>query len=369
MSKIKKVHILYIVQPYYIGGAEIALANIIKHLDPAIFDHTVMFSAEGEAVRLFASHGIKTIIMPFGNWSNARKRLLEFMRDRGIDLVYTNTIRHFEAAMAARLAGIGHIWHMHCRLESVYPERKPAHIKKVLELIHFLSTRIIACSGFVKEQFLEASLNNRVSTINYGIDMNDFVCAPGSPEDDLPIGMVARIDPQKRPEDFIRAAARVKRKFPKVKFVLIGEGTSSEYVTHLRNINKENGDPVTMSGFSEDVPGIMRSLDLLVLPSVGDASPMVILEAMACKKPVIAAHSGGIPEIVINGKTGILIPPKKPLALAGAIEELVHDPGRARSMGLHGRKRVEKCYDIRRTVQEIRDLLLSSIKGKNGNNK
>lgn len=353
------LNILYIVQPYYIGGAEIALLNIIKNLNPAMFNQIVLFPAEAEAAQLFKSHKINTKIIPIKKWEGSKKWFLDFIKDNRIDIVYTNTPRIFGAAIAAKLAGIKHIWHMHSRLDSVYPHSKPAEIRKTLELIHLLSAKIIVCSGYVRAQFEEIGLKNKVVKVNCGIDLKDFDYSPGRRRENFLVGMASRIDPQKRPQDFIKAAGLVKKRFPKVKFALIGASPNREYILKVKKINSSCGNPVDILGFCKDMPDVMRSLDILVLPSVGDASPLVILEAMACAKPVIAVDSGGVPEIVIDGKTGILVPPKRPLALAGAIADLVNEPDRARLMGSFGLARAEKYYNITETTQKLQGILLS----------
>lgn len=355
MHRAKKLNILYASQPYYIGGAEMALLNFIKNLNPAIFSHLVLFPAQGEAERLFRSSKIKTKIMP--------KRLSDFIKANKIDIVYTNTPQIFDAAMAAESAGIPHIWHMHCRLDSVYPNAGPLQIRKALELMHLVSAKIIVCSDFVKNQFEKQGLADKVVKINYGIDLKNFRYQPKNcDKNGFLAGMVSRIDPQKRPQDFIKAASRVKKRLPNAKFVLMGGGLNREYTAQIKKINSQAGSPVKFAGFCDDMAKVMRSLDALVLPSVGDASPLVILEAMACAKPVIASNSGGIPEMVIDGKTGILVPAKKPSALADAITELVNNPDKARLMGKLGRLRIEKHYNIGKNTQKLQDVLLSTYR-------
>ena len=113
---------------------------------------------------------------------------------------------------------------------------------------------------------------------------------------------------------------------------------------------------MVFTDFRKDIPRIIASLDLLVLTSEKEHFGRVLIEAMACAKPVVATNAGGVPEIVKDGETGILVPPKDSSAMAEAIITLLQDKERARRMGLAGRERVEKMFDIKENARKTEEI-------------
>jgi glycosyltransferase involved in cell wall biosynthesis len=123
-------------------------------------------------------------------------------------------------------------------------------------------------------------------------------------------------------------------------------------------------EAVTFTGVRADVPKILAALDLFVLPSLWEGMPNAVLEAMAAGLPVVATAVGGTPEVVMDGVTGLLVPPQDPSALAQAIERLLRDPDLRRTMGRAGRRRVEQHFDVRETVRQVEDLYETLLREK-----
>lgn len=145
--------------------------------------------------------------------------------------------------------------------------------------------------------------------------------------------------------------------FPGLKFLIAGEG-KKEYKNNL--IKFANGyrmeKNIIFTGFREDIPEIMKGLDIFVLPSHSEGLSRTILEAMASAKPVIATEVGGNPEAIEDGVTGILVPAKEPDKLAEAILKLVKDREKRERMGVAGRERAEKLFSIEENVRKIEEL-------------
>lgn len=114
-------------------------------------------------------------------------------------------------------------------------------------------------------------------------------------------------------------------------------------------------------GFRDDVQSIMQAFDVFVLPSITEGLPNVILEAMASAKPVIATRVGGVPEAVIPGQTGLLVPSADAGALADAVRELIMNPSAVERMGRAGRKRAETCFSVRDEVKRFERLYGSIV--------
>jgi glycosyltransferase involved in cell wall biosynthesis len=181
--------------------------------------------------------------------------------------------------------------------------------------------------------------------------------APGQPL----VGIVCRLDPWKGVDDFLAAASEVARADHEAAFAVIGGPIVGQeaYEDALKNSARELGlgGRVRFSGWRygpADMPDVHRALDVLVLAS-REPEPfgLVLLEAMATAKPVIATARGGPLDIVENGRTGDLVPPRDPAALARAIIALLHDPARSARMGANGRDRVLAHYTAEQYVAGV----------------
>ena len=180
--------------------------------------------------------------------------------------------------------------------------------------------------------------------------------------------MVSRLANWKGHKYFLEAAALVKRIAPDAKFLITGgpmyynKNYKRELIKYAEGLGLNHN--VIFSGIRKDIPEIMSTLDIFVLPSINEPFGRAILEAMACGKPVIATNGGGIPEIVKNDETGVLVPLKDADKLAQAIIVLLEDKERAKKMGLAGRKRVERYFSLEKMVEKIETLYdqLTNIK-------
>jgi len=158
------------------------------------------------------------------------------------------------------------------------------------------------------------------------------------------IGVVGRLVADKGQDDFLRAAAIVLERRGDARFLIVGTGTRA---AELEGLARSLGiaHAVRFLGFRDDVPAITAALDVSVLPSVDcDASSAVLKEALACGVPAVATSVGGAAEILRDGETGLIVPPRQPARLAAAILALVEDPGRAREMGRRGSRDVARRF-------------------------
>jgi glycosyltransferase involved in cell wall biosynthesis len=182
------------------------------------------------------------------------------------------------------------------------------------------------------------------------------------------VGLVGRICPWKGQHVFVDAAAQVHARWPGTRFRIIGAALFREhdYEVSLHRIVQEHGleDLVEFVGFQNDIAAAMRSLDILVHAStVGEPFGQVIVQGMACGKPVIATNGGGVPEIVVDGKTGLLIPRNDAPAMAEAICTLLADEQRAKQMGVLGRQRVVERFTIQQSVIELTKIYEGLVDG------
>jgi glycosyltransferase involved in cell wall biosynthesis len=169
------------------------------------------------------------------------------------------------------------------------------------------------------------------------------------------IGTVARFDRQKGHVYLIDATIKILKQIPSTKILLVGDGPLRPQMEDKAEALGLS-DSIIFTGIRHDVQKILALLDLFVLPSLWEGLPVALLEAMAAGLPVVATAAGGTPEAVVDGTTGLLVPPRDPLALAKAITRLLNDPELRRQMGQAGQKRVIEHFSVERMVEQTQNL-------------
>ena len=172
---------------------------------------------------------------------------------------------------------------------------------------------------------------------------------------------VGRFAPQKNHFLLVDSFSRVLLQHPYIELWLVGDGPTRPDVERLV-LERKLQDHVRFLGSRKDVPELLAQSDVLLLSSDWEGVPLVILEAMAAGKPVVATRVGGVPELVENGKTGLLVPPQNPEAFAGAILRLLKDPELRRRLGGAARRRALEHFDIQKTAQAYAELYLKLLK-------
>jgi glycosyltransferase involved in cell wall biosynthesis len=351
-----------------IGGGQRSLLLILEKLNKKRFKPFLICPSEGDFTDKAEKLGIETTIIKTRSlkrlnfFSNAATifKLIKFIKQKNIDLIHTDAPRQtFYTGIAARLAGKPLIWHVR-----VSDPEENFYDKFLLTL----SSKVIAVSKAVRERLEEvAPRSDKFVVIYNGVDLTEFssqlpdkkIKEEFGIEDDLIlVGTVGQLIPGKGQDIFLRAAAQVSKLFPNVKFIIVGDGNEA-YRKKLEDLSKELriAEKVIFTGFREDIPQIMSSLDIFVLSSTNlEGFSRVILEGMASRKPVIASRVGGNPEAVEDGKTGIIVPPEDPAPLADAILELVKNEDKRSQMGEAGRRRVEKLFSIEKNIAQIEKL-------------
>jgi glycosyltransferase involved in cell wall biosynthesis len=199
----------------------------------------------------------------------------------------------------------------------------------------------------------------RALTVHEGIDVDRAAAAPPAdlhaefwlPHHAPIVGNVAALVPHKGQRHLIEAAALVVQKVPDARFVIAGEGElrpSLERLIRERHLEKH----VFLAGFRPDVLSVHKAFDIFVMSSVTEGLGTSLLDAMACGKPIVATTAGGIPEVVVDGETGLLVPPRDHEAMARALVALLTDEGARRTMGAAGLRRVQERFSVERMVQD-----------------
>jgi glycosyltransferase involved in cell wall biosynthesis len=277
-------------------------------------------------------------------------------------VVHTNTLKaHLIGGLAARLAGVPLVWHV----RDILPEGRGRRL--LLAAARLLKPRIIAISHAVAAQFAGSSAS--VTVIHNGIPLHRFT--PGAPDEQLraelglrpgvpTVGTVGRLTPWKGHPELLEALALVRDRGVDFQAVIVGEVAfwSADYAPELRAKCSGLGldDRVVWSGFRDDIPEVLRLCDLFALPSHDEPFGRAIVEAMAIGLPVVACRSGGVPEIVVEGETGLLVEKARPDQLAQALAQLLTEQQTATDMGAAGRRRALELFDVRRVAQQVLDL-------------
>ena len=236
---------------------------------------------------------------------------------------------------------------------------------KIITLTERGTEEHLACGVGRRDQFV---------TIPSGVDLNRLYTNTIDPitdkgKHDLPpscllVGTVGKMVPIKGHSTMISAAHEVIRAFPAAHFVMVGEGPLE---AELRRQGRElsiQDHLHFIKAWGEEAWAWIRKFDLFVLPSLNEGMGRVLIEAMAQARPVIASRVGGIPEIVVDGRTGILVPPNDPKWLADAILKLLKDPDRGRRMGEEGKKRIDSRFSAETMVTRIDQLYQELLQDK-----
>jgi len=218
---------------------------------------------------------------------------------------------------------------------------------------------------------------SKISVIRNGVDLSRFDNAPpraelrrelGLPDGTPLVGVISRLTRLKGLEHFLEAAAMVRARVPNARFLIAGETSpmDREYLAELQQYAERCGvaESVIFTGLRRDVPAVLSSLDVSVMPSLNEALSNVVLESMAAGAPTVATRVGGTPEAIADGVTGVLVPPADSRALADAIVHLLHDTRLATHLGAAARARIVDHFSVRRMVRSTEDLYVELLERK-----
>jgi glycosyltransferase involved in cell wall biosynthesis len=219
-----------------------------------------------------------------------------------------------------------------------------------------------------------ASHPSKVRRVYNGVDLARFNPGPSPrglrrslqvPEEVPVILSVGRFVAYKGYEHLLEAAKIVHGTRPDVQWILVGDGElKSQLQKQCHDLGLE--DIVHFTGWREDIADLLATSSLFVLPSLGEHFGRVLIEAMAMAKPVVATNAGGVPEIVTDRETGLLVPPAQPGQLAECVRVILHDPALARRMGAAGRQRAEQVFSLTQHARSMEAVYTDCAGATNG---
>jgi len=371
-----KIRILYITPAGERGGAEVVLLTILRHLDRSRFEPAVICLQDGPLVEQLEQQAkVHVEVVPAERFRDLRhagrviRQLRHVTRSCAVDLVHCNgTGAHLYGSPAARLCGVPSIYHLHDVVERSWDRQGLVHLLALLAP----ATATIAVSHYVARCFHESWRSRRaVHVIHNAVDPGGVSSLIGSegvrgeygwPARAPLVVWCGRLQRWKGTHIFLKAAARVRQQMPTARFLVVGDalfGLDADYSGELHAMAKTlNLDAcLGFAGHQPDARRFVAATDVFVHSSIRpDPFGLVILEAMALGKPVIASGEGGPLEIVEPNVTGLLVPPNDPDMLAEAMITLLQDEALRDRMGKAGLERAERSFSVSRMMQAFETL-------------
>lgn len=376
MSHPKPICVLHVIDKLDISGASIhgvtqALKWWISSFDKLEFHFAVCsLRARESGGKFLEREGISVFYLGKGKFSPMTlPQLLKLIRQVKPHLLH---LHGFGASNFGRIAslitGIPNIVHEHAVLID-----QPFYQTIADAILSPLATKAIAISKPVRDYMIQRRKVNpeRLDTFFYGLPLSEFALPDeklvaakrmelGIPSKEIIVSTVGRLATMKGQIYFIRAAAEIVKKYPLARFLIVGDGPDYSLLqTEAQQLKL--GDRMIFTGFCEDVCMLLALSDIVVLPSThGEGGPLTLFEAMNMRKPVIGTPTGMMPEVIAEGETGFVVPPKDVPALVEKISYLLQNPSLANRMGEKGWE-VCQGYDISYSVKRLAKIYLELL--------
>ncbi len=361
---LRPIRILQVITSLDRGGAENHLLALLTHADRQAFDvETAVLCGEGELVPVFRQAGIPVhLLKARGHFDPlALGRLVRLVREGHFDIVHSHL---FRADIYAGLA-VAQLGEDRPLLVSTRHNDDRFFLNPFVGIVHYLiSARqnlIIAISDHIAHFTVARGVRHpaRVRRVYHGLEPpvtraleregQRIRSELGISPDAFLVGNVGRLAPQKGQRHLIGAMPALLARIPRAHAVIAGGGDLENF---LLDLAEETGvaERVHVLGPRKDVPALMHAMDVFAMPSIWEGFGLVLLEAMAAGRPIVASRVATIPEVVVDGQTGLLVPAGDPLALAEALAQLADQPGLAARMGEAGRERVRHQFSLEKMV-------------------
>jgi glycosyltransferase involved in cell wall biosynthesis len=348
------------------GGAQEHLYSLLSRLDQTRYEASVVALSTGSAVRKLERSGFDVIVIDEPNDADAIRAMTAHLALIRPDVIHTHMYRAdivgTKAALA--LAEGGH--RRPYIVSTVHSSRiRSAEDRELIRQLTPSMDQLIAVSKSIERKIIDEHRTGApVRLIYNGVDLqrydhqepcctlrDEYGMEPGSQI----VGVVARLEPEKGHQTLIEAWPEVLKKVPSAYLLIVGEGSRRDFLEQWAAAHKV-AHRIVFTGRRDDVPAVTAALDVAVLPSWREAQGLSILEAMALSRPVVASDVGGIPEMVEDGVTGLLVEHDNPMALAGAIVRLLTDHAFADTIARAGHDLVHDRFCIELMVKAVEEI-------------
>jgi glycosyltransferase involved in cell wall biosynthesis len=383
MGHLNPVKVIHVHKMTGISGSENHLLHLLTGLDSTRFNTVLLvLTAGGEVngsyVDTLRERGIRVVMMPIQADVDPLLilRLVRWFRDEQPAIVHTHLIHgDLYGTLAATLARVPVLISTKHNDDDFRSRRAVRFMERRLVRS---ATKVIAISDWIREFVLRMTdvEPDRVVTVRYGYDpvrndrsgRREVLERYGVPAGSKLVLSVGRLVRQKGHEDLIRAFVRVLNEIPDAWLLIAGEGDLRSDLERLAQ-SLGIGDRVLMPGYVNDAGRLFPACDVYAHPSWWEGFGLVLLEAMAAERPIVAAKVSAVPEIVQHGETGLLVPPKEPDALASALIELLHNRSRAEILGRAGLRRLQTAFAVAPMVHATESIYEECLASAAGNHR
>jgi glycosyltransferase involved in cell wall biosynthesis len=348
------------------GGAQEHLHSLVTRIDALRYQVSVVALSAGSAVRKLQRAGVPVLVIDDPDDTIAVGALAAHLAEVRADVVHAHMYRAETVATRAILALGGAGQRKPYLVATIHSSRVRSfedqqHLRELTPHMD----RLIAVSKAIERKLVHEQRTTVPVTLVYnGVDLDrydhqeacctlpeEYGMEPGSQI----VGVVARLEPEKGHPTLLEAWPAVLRAVPDAYLLIVGEGSRRDALEAMARALRV-AHRVVFTGRRDDVPAVTAALDVAVLPSYREAQGMVILEAMALSRPVVASNVGGIPEMIEDGVTGLLVPPHDAAALAAAIVRLLVNHPLADMLGRAGHDMVHDRFCIELMVGAIQSI-------------
>ena len=353
----KSLRILQVIDGMNVGGAEVLLVDLVRRLREAGHRVQVAYSSPGPMAARLAEMNVPLTRLPrFARVDPILLlRLMRLMRREKPDIVHTHLFKSdLHGRLAARWTGAPVVISTAHNNDS-WAKRTP--LGWLYGRTARLADRIIAVSEEVREYQIKYTFvpPEKIVTIDNGVDLRRFegqdaagraVRAELGIDPDAPlVGIIGRLTEQKDHATFLQAAAQIRVAAPETRFLIVGDGPlRAELVEQARALKLD--EAVIFTGLRSDIPALMAALDVLVFSSRWEGLPVTLLEGMAAARPIVSTAVGGVPGVVGDGDSALLVPAGISSVLADAVVRVLRDPALARKLSAAARARVREKYSL-----------------------
>ncbi len=349
------------------GGAEKALVDLALRLDRSRFNVTVVATRHtGNYQPLLDTAGVRTVVVERKTRWESHKMLglVRFMRRQPVHVLHTHLFgANTWGRVLGKLAGVPMIiahehWSSKAQRE-VWVDRLLYRLSDRILVPSEASKRLVMQMEGIPARYLDVTYNGvDISRFKPGAEAAAVRSELGLGAEDVVISTVGRLVADKGgQDDLIWAANEVRKSHPHLKLLIIGDGPlRPDLEKYAGELGMLDSGAALFTGTRDDVARLLGAMDVFVLPSHKEALPIAVLEAMSMCLPVVATNVGGVPEVVQDGATGLLVEPADRLALRDALARLVTDRGLAHCLGASGQARVHEHFTLDKMVQHVEDL-------------
>jgi glycosyltransferase involved in cell wall biosynthesis len=375
----RPIRVLQLITSLERGGAENHLLALLTHADRQAFQlETAVLCGEGELVPVFREAGIPVHLLRSRTRFDplALGRLVKLLRDGNFDILHSHLFRaDIYAGLAVAQLGV-----RRPLVVSTRHNDDRFFLNPFVGLIHYMVSAqqdlIIAISDHIARFTVARGVRDpgRVRRVYHGLEPpvtraleregQRIRAELGVGADDFLVGNVGRLALQKGQRHLIAAMPLLLQRVPRAHAVIAGGGDLEDY---LRDLAEEAGvaERVHVLGPRKDVPALMHAIDVFAMPSIWEGFGLVLLEAMAAGRPIVASRVATIPEVVVDGETGLLVPAGDPQALSDALADLADQPALAQQFGEAGRERLRRQFSIDKMVGDT-ELLYRELLDERG---